>query len=284
MKRFIIPIFLNQQGCKYKCIFCNQFKITGSSIKPTQYIDEVKNYIDTQIKKFGQINPKYKISQISFYGGSFTCLPIKIMDKYINIVKPFLKNSIEETEQKYKVIDSLRLSTRPDCINEDILKFLKGNHVETIEIGAQCLDNKLLKILNRGHTVEDVYNAFNLLKKFNFETGLQLMVGVPCETTKTIENSIKIIINKIKPNFIRIYPLIVLKNTQLEKMYHNNEYISLTINEAVERASLIAQECLKNGINVIRIGLQYNETLKESYVAGPLIPNFGDLVKNKIQI
>jgi histone acetyltransferase (RNA polymerase elongator complex component) len=283
MKRFIIPIFVSHKGCRQKCIFCNQYNIAGNPYPAINIRETIISHIDTQLKKFGKINPKYEKTQISFYGGSFTCLPKKIMLKYFNIACKFLKHSNSgEIEDKYKVADSLRLSTRPDCIDEETADFLLQNSVKTVEIGAQTLDNELLEILNRGHSLQHLIDAVKVLRKYNFETGIQLMVGVPRETKKKLEKMSELLIDKLKPNFVRIYPLIVIKGTAIEKMYNNGEYQPLSVDEAVKRTLIIAKKCVKNNIEIARIGLQQTENLSETVVAGPALPNIGEIVRQQL--
>jgi histone acetyltransferase (RNA polymerase elongator complex component) len=233
------------------------------------------SYIDSQIKKFGSIHKKYKKKQISFYGGSFTCLEQKIMEQYLKKGFVFIKNG---------TIDSLRLSTRPDCIDLETLNLLKKYGVESIELGVQTLDNNLLNILNRGHSVRHVIESSDLIKSKGFELGIQLMVGLPGENDKIIDKNIDILITKIKPKFIRIYPLIVLKGTKLEIMYNNEEFFPLNIKETILRCKKIVEKCYENNIEVIRIGLQSTETLKKNIVSGNFPDNLGQLVRDSIKM
>jgi histone acetyltransferase (RNA polymerase elongator complex component) len=270
LKRFIIPIFISNKGCKHRCIFCNQFNISSDLSHPEKVKNIVKDYLKTQYEKYGSINPKYEKSQISFYGGSFTCLEKDLMVKYLSEAFKFVNNNL---------IDSLRLSTRPDCINGDTVEILKNYKVETVEIGAQTFNDRLLKILNRGHTVQDILNSVKILKQHLFEIGIQVMVGLPEETEENISELIDILINQIKPDFIRIYPLLVVKGTILEKFYINKKFQPLSTEKTIKRCKKIFQNCLKNDIEVIRIGLQDNELLKSNIIAGPYIPNIGELVR-----
>ncbi len=257
-------------GCKHQCIFCNQHKIAQLPVKPFEIENTVESYLQSQIKKYGKIHNKYKIKEISFYGGSFTCMKQDKMIQYLEKAYTYVKMGL---------IDSLRLSTRPDCIDDNILNILHKYSVKTIELGAQTLNDGLLKILKRGHNLEHVLNASNLIKSKGFNLGIQLMVGVPGENDDIIKKNIEILIKKIKPKFIRIYPLIVLKDTYLEKMYQNNEYSPLTIEETVKRCKKIVEKCSKKDIEVIRIGLQSTEVLRENIVAGPFLDNLGQIVK-----
>ncbi len=274
-KRLIIPIFINHKGCPHRCIFCSQKSAVEDYNTPIEKIPEViESYISTQIKKFGKINPKYEITQIAFYGGSFTCLGKDFMDKYFKSVINYF--------EKYK-IDSIRISTRPDCIDINILQYLKENNVKTIEIGAECFDDNILKILKRGHSVNDIVNASRLIKENNFELSIQLMVGLPGENEEIIEKKLKYL-KKIKPNFLRIFPLIILKDTELEKMYYEKKYNPISLEDAVEILSKFYTLCEKEGIYIIQMGLHYSEHLIKNYIAGPIHPAIKDLVKNKVDI
>ncbi len=275
LKRLIIPIFINHKGCPHRCIFCSQKSAVEDYNTPIEKIPEViESYISTQIKKFGEINPKYEITQIAFYGGSFTCLGFDFMEKYFSKVEPFFL--------KYK-INSIRISTRPDCVNQEILDFLKIKKVKTVEIGAECFDDNILKILKRGHTVNDIINACKLIKENNLELSIQLMVGLPEENEKIIEKNLKYL-KEIKPDFLRIFPLIVLKNTELEKMYYEKKYTPISLENAVKILSKFYNLCEREGINIIQMGLHYSEHLVKNYVAGPLHPAIKDLVMNKVDI
>ncbi len=272
-KRLIIPIFINHKGCKHRCIFCNQKSAVEHSISSLDEIPNIINsYISTQINKFRRINPKYKKVQIAFYGGSFTCLTFDMMERYFEMAISYIKKGI---------VDSIRISTRPDCINEDVLNFLKEFKVETIELGCESFDDNVLNILKRGHSVNDIIDSSNLIKKRNFELALQLMIGVPGETKKTHENNF-LYLKKIKPVFLRIFPLIVLKNTELEKLYYNGKFKPLKLNEAIEILCKYFKFCEENGIKIIQMGLHYSDHLLKNYVAGPLHPSLKDLVIKQI--
>ena len=275
LKRLIIPIFINHRGCPNRCIFCSQKSAVEFSDTPLEKISEViESYISSQIKKFGRINPRYEIIQIAFYGGSFTCMGLNFMKRYIDKVKPFF--------DRYN-IDSLRISTRPDCINQEILDFLKENKTQTIEIGAESFDDSMLKILKRGHTVDDILKASKLIKMNNFELSIQLMIGLPFETEEIIEKNLKYL-KLIKPDFLRIFPLIVLKDTELENMYRKKIFTPVSLEKAVKILAIFYKHCEKENIKIIQMGLHYSEHLMKNYIAGPIHPAIGDLVKYKAGI
>jgi len=180
-------------------------------------------------------------------------------------------------------IHSIRLSTRPDYINEFILDNLKKHNVRTIELGVQSLDDDVLVAAERGHTSYDVYNAVSLIKKYGFKLGLQMMIGLPKDSEeKDIQTARKIV--DLKPDFVRIYPAVVIKDTEMEHMYRKGKYIPLTIDEAIHITKKVYLIFIKNDIKIIRIGLQASEgiALGKDVVAGPFHPAFRELVESAI--
>ena len=195
-----------------------------------------------------------------------------------------------EAVQEYienKKVHSIRVSTRPDCIDKDILKRLKKYHVKTIELGVQSTNNYILSRCKRGHTGEDVKKASKLIRRYGFVLGHQMMVGLPESTKQDEINTAKELI-KLKPEIVRIYPVLVIKDTELAEEYQRGEYTPLTVGQAVERCKEIVDLFNRKKITVIRIGLQNTEeitdpSLKESsVVAGPYHPAFRQLVESSM--
>lgn len=268
-KHYIIPIFVPHRGCPNDCVFCNQKKITGLSTDITE--NEVDNIIKNYLKTIPKENSEI---EVAFYGGSFTGIDIKLQKVFLNIVKNYKKKG---------QIHRIRLSTRPDYIDKERLNLLKESEVDTIELGVQSLDDEVLKRSLRGHTVEDVIKAVKLIKQYNFKIGLQMMIGLVGDTKdRALMTGFKIV--KLKPDFTRIYPTLVVKDTYLEKMYESEKYYPLSINEAVEISSELLMLFIYFHIPVIRIGLQPTEniTLGKDVVAGPFHPAFRQLVESKI--
>ena len=202
------------------------------------------------------------------------------------------KKQIEllEAVQEYildKKVNSIRISTRPDCIDKEILKRMKKYHVKTIELGVQSTNNYILEKCKRGHTYEDTKNASKLIRRFGFILGHQMMVGLPESTKQDEINTAKELI-KLKPKIVRIYPVLVIKDTELADEYEKGEYVPLTVSQAVERCKEIVKLFTKNKINVIRIGLQNTEEIsdptkeKSSVIAGPYHPAFRQLVESSM--
>ena len=269
LKRFIVPIFISNQGCPHRCVFCDQSKITGS-VKVN--IDKVKDTIETAIRS-KRLKDKDKI-EVAFYGGTFTNLPIRHMKSLLEVVKYYIKKGM---------IKNIRISTRPDSVNDKIIDILREYSVNTVELGAQSLDDNVLALSKRGHTSKDTIESFYKLKKAGFQVGIQLMVGLPGDTKKTFMDTIRRVI-ELHPDMVRLYPTVVIKGTGLEKMYREGEYTPLSLEEAVDICVDALKELEEKGIPVIRIGLMNSESLVKNIVAGPWHPSFGFLVRSKMFI
>ena len=272
MKNYIIPIFVPHLGCDKCCTFCNQKKISGEEKEVTT--EDVVNTIEEYLKSFGES----KNIELAFFGGSFTAISQEKQIKLLEAVQPYIKE---------KKINSIRISTRPDAIDKAKLKMLKKYHVKTIELGVQSSNDYILKKCKRGHTFADVKKASRLIRWRGFKLGHQMMVGLPDSTEKDDFQTAKDII-KLKPKIVRIYPVLVIKGTELEKEYNKDEFKPLNVVQAVERCKEIVKLFRKHNIKVIRIGLQNTDTIsdpteKESeVVAGPYHPAFGQLIEDAI--
>lgn len=268
MKRYIIPIFIPHYGCKNECVFCNQHKITGSQTPVNEY--QVKKIIYDWLEVFDNAS----FIEIAFYGGSFTALSIEKQKELLAPAYKLLKD---------KKIQSIRISTRPDAINDLILKNLIQYGVSIIELGVQSLDNVVLEKSCRGHTKEDVEVSVSLIRKYsNFKLGLQIMPGLPEDTLLKSLLTIRKII-ELKPDFVRIYPTLVLNNTKLADFYRENKYIPLSLNEAIKYCAILKVLLDDKQIPIIRMGLQATENLNSSNIlAGPYHPAFGELVQAEI--
>lgn len=272
-KEYIIPIFVPHLGCPNDCTFCNQKKISGQT--KNVKAEDVKNTIEYYLNNFKDDN---KYIEVAFFGGSFTGIDVDKQKELLSVAYEYIKN---------KKIDSIRISTRPDYINKEILQMLKSYGVKTIELGVQSTNDYILNKSKRGHTFEDVKKASKLIRKNGFILGHQMMVGLPESTRQDEINTAKDLI-KLKPKIVRIYPVLVIKGTQIEKDYESGEYTPLTVEQAVETAKDLLVLFNKKKINVIRIGLQNtNEitdpnTKKSQVVAGPYHPAFRQLVESRL--
>ncbi len=267
-RHYIIPIFVPHYGCPHDCVFCNQKKITGLSTDVTP--KDVENIIEEHLATFKSDS----IVEVAFYGGSFTAIDIDIQKELLAIPYNYKKKG---------KINGIRLSTRPDCIDEKVLKNLKDYLVDTIELGVQSLDNSVLYASGRGHTSEDVYKAAELIKEFGFNLGLQMMVGLPEDTTEKAIYTCKEFI-RLAPYCVRIYPTLVINDTYLEKQFLDGKYFPVSLEKAVDICSILLMLFEINNIDVIRIGLQPTENIQlgKDVVSGPFHPAFRQLVESNI--
>ncbi|WP_160675680.1 radical SAM protein [Clostridium sp. C8-1-8] len=266
---YIIPIFVPHLGCPHNCVFCNQNKISGEEgIVDSSYVEStVEEYLQT-------INKIDSTVEISFFGGTFTAIPL------------WKQKELLEVARKYKELGKIkyiRLSTRPDYIDEDILNHLKEYNVDIIELGVQSLDEEVLRKSARGHSEEDVERASKLIKEFGFTLGHQVMLGLPGDTFEKDLYTAKKSID-MKPDICRIYPALVIKDTPMEEMLKREEYKPYTLTEAVEIAKKIYSLYIENNVNVIRVGLQPTENINSGgdIVEGPFHPAFRELVEGSI--
>jgi len=266
---YIIPIFVPHEGCPHNCVFCNQSSITGEeNIVDADYTREtIEKYLKT-------IKNKNSIIEVSFYGGTFTAINIKKQKELLSVAKEYKDKNL---------IKFIHLSTRPDYINDSILQNLKDYSVDIIELGIQSLDEDVLLKSYRGHSAEDVETASVLIKKYGFTLGHQIMLGLPADTvSKDIKTTLDII--RIKPDICRIYPALVIKNTEMENLYNKGTYKPYTLEEAVNVSKIIYGMLTANGINVIRIGLQPTEDINigKDIISGPFHPAFRELVEGSL--
>ena len=272
-KGYIIPVFVPHMGCPYKCTFCDQKKISGEQKRVSA--KDVKETIEYYLSNF---EDKSNYVEVAFFGGSFTAIDVKIQIELLEAVQEYIKVG---------KVNSIRLSTRPDYIDKEILKRLKKYHVKTIELGVQSSNDYILNKCQRGHSFEDVKKASKLIRRYGFTLGHQMMVGLPESNELDEINTAKAII-KLRPKIVRIYPVLVIKGTQLEEEYEQNEYIPLTIDQAVERSKKIMELFNKKNIEVIRLGLQNTDEISEpnseksQVIAGPYHPAFRQLVEDSI--
>lgn len=267
-KHAIIPIFIPHRGCPNDCVFCNQRKITARTTAPTA--DEVKNTIDTWLTTLGEV----PTVEIAFYGGSFTGLELEEQRSYLAIAKGYKDRGL---------IDKIHLSTRPDYIDRDILYNLKAYSVDTIELGVQSFDDEVLRRSNRGHTSAVVYEAISMIKEYGFEFGIQLMIGLPGDSLETCIYSAEETV-KLKPSLTRLYPTIVIDDTELLEMYERGEYQPLSREEAITRTAAMYKILDDAGITIMRVGLKSTDIIGEggSINGGTYHPAFRQLVEGRI--
>ena len=268
MKHYNIPIFLPELACPYRCVYCNQFSITGNDdiVKP----EDVKNIIDSHLASFKEEN---RFVEVAFFGGNFTGLPVKMQNDYLEVVQPYLDKNL---------VHGIRCSTRPDYISLQRVKEIKHLGMRNIELGAQSTNDEVLKHCKRGHTYNDIVEASQIILSEGITLGLQMMIGLPYDSEEKDFQTAKDIVS-LGAKETRIYPCIVVKDTELEALYRNGDYKALSINEAVSRSSKLYSYFIENQVKVLRIGLHQSDELdKEGYVAGPYHKNFAEMVFSHI--
>ena len=262
----IIPIFVPHRGCPHQCSFCNQRHITGQAdeMTPKKAREVIEKYLTT-------IDTEKFHTEIAFYGGSFTAIEMDYQTELLKTAFWYVKN---------KGVKGIRLSTRPDCITVEILDNLKRYGVTEIELGVQSMCEDVLKANNRGHTADDVVNAVNLIRKYDFSLGLQQMTGLYKDCDESDLYTAKKIC-ELKPDFVRIYPTLVFNNTDLADYYKSGLYVPHTLDHAVDLCKKIKDIYDEHNIKIIRLGLlMSDEEAKNNYLSGPYHPRFRELIEN----
>ena len=268
MKHSNISLFVPHMGCPHQCSFCNQKTISGS-VKELS-CEDVTVTLEGAVKD--GVNPE--TTEIAFFGGSFTAIDREYMISLLEAAHPFIENG---------KFSGIRVSTRPDAIDEDVLIILKSYGVTAIELGAQSMDDEVLHLNNRGHSAQDVVNASQLIKSKGFSLGLQMMTGLLGDTDEKALQTCEAIIN-LKPDTVRIYPTIVLKNTCLGELFEKGEYMPQSLPEATNLCAKLLLRFYENNVKVIRLGLHSGGNVEEGYLAGPYHPAFGELCESKIYL
>lgn len=268
MKHSNISIFVPHKGCPNDCSFCNQRAISG------QIDAAAAKDVETAVKKalLSGVNPQY--TEIAFFGGSFTAIEREYMISLLTAAKHFLDN---------EGFAGIRISTRPDRINCEILNILKEYGVTSVELGAQSMDDSVLYANRRGHSADDVRTASRLIKDFGFSLGLQMMTGLyKSDFRKDFYTAEEIL--KLAPDTVRIYPTVVLKNTHLGDLYLKGEYLPPNADESASFCAELLQMFENAGVRVIKLGLHSSETVEEDMIAGAYHPAFRELCEGYIYL
>ena len=266
-KPIIIPVFLPNLGCHERCLFCNQKAPSEGLSSPSS----VRNFIETSLNRFPS-EKEDREKQVAFYGGSFTAIHKDDQVRYLKEVQPFLASGL---------IDSIRISTRPDALDEEILSLLKEYGVKTVEVGVQSMIDEVLLLAHRGHCAADTVSAASRLNQWGFEVGHQLMIGLPGDSCDRFLQTLDQVI-ELKPDFLRVHPTLVLKGAPLEKLWRAGEYSPLSLDEAVQWLKKGILRLEKSSISVARIGLQPTKELERDFLAGPYHPAFRQLIDSAI--
>ncbi len=258
-----VPIFIPHLGCGNDCVFCNQVKITGhKNSVDYKEIEAIFNEYTSNLSDKSNV-------EIAFFGGSFTGLDDEVQIKYLDIAKKIVETN---------ALKGIRMSTRPDYIDFDTMKRLHNYPVTTIELGVQSMDTEVLKKSKRGHSIFDIYNAVKLIKSSEISLGLQMMFDLPSDTKeKSISTAKKLV--EMKPDFVRLYPTLVLRETELENMYNNNTYIPWSKDYLIDTLTEVYKIFLNNKIDIIRVGLHSSDqNFRDSIVAGFYHPALREVI------
>lgn len=268
-QHYNIPVFIPHLGCPFQCIFCNQNKIASNRGIPTRadLLTTINEYLDT-------IRTSGENIELAFFGGSFTAIDRKLQEEYLSTVQPYLKSGL---------ISSIRISTRPDYIDDDILQFLLSYGVKTIELGVQSFSDEVLKASGRGYSCGDVLKASHLIKSSGLKLGIQLMIGLPGDSNARAMESTKQAI-ALAPDMVRIYPTLVIAGTPLELLFKQHRYLPVGLSEAIATCKEMFLQFQQHDITIIRMGLHPGEELLSpgNIIAGPFHPAFGELVEQAV--
>lgn len=269
MKYGMIPFFIPHVGCPHVCTFCNQSRIT--EVSGIGYL--TPEYITSTIKDYVGESKSDKYWEVCFYGGSFSAINQDLQRQLLLPAYEALKAGR---------IDGIRCSTRPDAVSDSQLELLRLYGMKTIELGVQSMDDTVLSLAKRGHTSNDVKLAVKQLRKFGFTVGLQLLPGLLGDSWNTIMKT-AVEISQLQPDFVRIYPVLVIENTELAEQYKSGIYEPLSLERALQYCSFLKTWFESHQITVIRTGLQSTEELDagHSLLAGPYEPAMGELVTNE---
>jgi histone acetyltransferase (RNA polymerase elongator complex component) len=268
MKPLIVPFFLAHRGCPHRCVFCDQVKIAG-------HADEFPTAAEilATIAHYRRTAGRNRV-EVAFYGGTFTALPREAQERLLLPLQPLLAAGD---------LLGVRVSTRPDAVDAGIAAFLAERGVRTVELGVQSMDDSVLESAGRGHTAGAVKDACRALKEAGLQVGIQLMPGLPGDSPERSLDSLTGALS-LRPDFLRIYPALVISGTRLEALYRQGDYVPLTVPDAVQLCKLMLHEALCAAVPVIRIGLQPTASLESvgTIIAGPYHPAFRQLVETEI--
>lgn len=268
-RHYTIPIFVPELACPHQCVFCNQREISGQHHIPRP--QEIRQTIDDYLASMPQGN---RWVEVGFFGGSFTGIPMAQQTAYLSIAHHYLKNG---------KIQGIRLSTRPDYIDSRVLDMLNSYGVSTIELGAQSTHDSVLRKSGRGHSRADIRNASEAIVAAGFRLGLQMMIGLPGDSYELSMQTAHDIADW-GAHESRIYPCLVVKNTQLAQQYSAGRYQPLPLAQAVSWSKDIWLFLESRAVKVIRIGLHASEAFDsgEGLLAGPYHPSFKALVLTEL--
>jgi histone acetyltransferase (RNA polymerase elongator complex component) len=260
----IIPVFIPHTGCPHRCVFCNQNSISGTAEAPTP--DAVHDFLVKSLFS----DTRHAV--IAFYGGSFTGIEKELQAAYLDAAGEFVRSGRAS---------GIRLSTRPDYIDEESVAFLKEKGVRTVELGVQSMEEEVLRLSGRGHRPWDSARAAMCVNAVGLELGIQIMAGLPGDTKRKFMDTVRGVI-ALGPDFVRIYPALVVDGAPLAELWKRGEYEPLSLDEAVTQCADAAAQFNRKNIRVVRMGLQPSKDLEAALLAGPYHPSFGHLVESEL--
>jgi len=263
VKQKIYPFFLPMRGCPQHCIYCDQHAIAGTEQPPTPQ----------QVTEALALCPADREAEIAFYGGSFTCLPPAEQDAYLRAAAEAVAAG---------TAGGIRLSTRPDAVDEATCHRLQQAGVTTVELGIQSFDDTVLQATGRSYCAAQAEEACRTVKAHGMRLGVQLMTGLPQDDAQRALASMQKGID-LQADMVRIYPTLVLRHTPLADLYAAGQYAPQTLQEAVSTAASMLTLAEDEGVQVIRMGVHPSETLEQALVAGPYHPAFGGMVKEELR-
>ena len=269
--QLVIPVFIPHEGCPYRCAFCNQSKISGTNsrndfINIQNVIRDYLSALDTDVLP--------EIREVAFYGGSFTGLAFERQKQLFNAVRPWIVSGH---------IHSIRVSTHSLLVDKNNISFLKDNNVGIVELGIQSTNKKVLHAVGRPCEFETVKEAVHLISSNGLGLGLQVMPGLPDDDETIFLKTVNDVI-ELEPDFVRIYPTLVIKNTQLYDMYKEKKYIPWNLNRMIGLVKESMIKFKKASIPVIRVGLHTDPSMLKNLIAGPYHPSFRYLVESSIAL
>lgn len=266
----VIPVFVPHAGCPHACCFCDQKIISGQRAMPS-----VQDVSET-VERYRAAAQRYEEVQLAFYGGSFTAIGEDLQERYLEAARPYLR-------ENGGFLDTLRISTRPDCVGESVIRRLRRFRVSVVELGAQSMEDDVLKASGRGHDARATAEASARLRREGFQLGIQTMTGLPGATEESDRRTAAAVC-ALRPDFVRIYPTVVIKGTALHKKFLEGAYCPPSLSDSVRLCAELYTMYERAGIPVVRIGLQTSETVCEGgeIAAGPYHSAFGQLVRTEL--
>ena len=268
-KVLVVPVFISHEGCPYRCVFCSQPDITGANRRADE--SRVRRILRDYLEPTDQLG-RFARREIAFYGGSFTGLPDARQEFLLTLVRPWVDNAR---------VHAVRVSTHPLMVNRSDLKRLKAHKVETVELGIQSTNPEVLELSGRPCSLDELRRTVSLIREFGLKLGLQLMLGLPGDSEERFFGSVSDVV-ALAPDFVRLYPTLVLRHTPLYEMYRQGRYAPWTLERTLDALKGALISFNRAGIPVVRVGLQPDPSLIENFVAGPFHPSLRYLADCRI--